>query len=94
MLTPDCVLRSPFIVHSHMAKWCSILPSDKKYACCFGVLEIDDMAKPSDEKKQPRQATQLDKFKAAARELETNNDPAAFDAKVRKIVKPAKPKGR
>ena len=52
------------------------------------------MVKPSNEKKQPRQPTQLDKFKAAARELETNNDPAAFDAKVRKIVKPAKPKGR
>jgi hypothetical protein len=52
------------------------------------------MSKSPSPKKPPRQPSQLDKFKAAARELETNNDPAAFDAKVRKIVKPAKRKGR
>lgn len=39
---------------------------------------------------------QIDKFKAAARELETNDDPAAFDRKMRgmklQTKKPPKPK--
>lgn len=39
---------------------------------------------------------QIDKFKAAARELETNNDPAEFDRKVKgmklQTKKPPKPK--
>lgn len=39
---------------------------------------------------------QIDKFKAAARELETNNDPEAFDRRMKrlKLTKPetAKPK--
>lgn len=43
--------------------------------------------------KEPPAPSQADKFKAAARELGTNDDPKAFDAKVRKIAKP-KPKGR
>ena len=40
--------------------------------------------------------SQLDKFKAAARELETDDDEARFDERVRKLVKhkpvPEKPK--
>jgi len=39
---------------------------------------------------------QIDKFKLAARELETNNDPAEFDRKVKgmklQTKKPPKPK--
>jgi hypothetical protein len=38
--------------------------------------------------------TQAEKFKAAARKVGTDNDPAAFDAKVRKLAKPAKTKTR
>jgi hypothetical protein len=42
------------------------------------------------------QKSQGDKFKAAARELETNNDPAEFDRKVKgmklQTKKPPKPK--
>lgn len=39
------------------------------------------------------QPTQLDRFKEAARELETDDDEAAFNEKLRKLVnqKPAKP---
>lgn len=33
----------------------------------------------------PKAETQADKFRAAARELETNNDPAEFDRKLRKM---------
>ena len=33
------------------------------------------------------QSPQLDKFKQAARELETDNDEARFDERLRKIVK-------
>lgn len=32
--------------------------------------------------------TQLDKFKKAARDLETDDDEARFDERVRKLVKP------
>ncbi len=43
------------------------------------------------------QKSQADKFKDAARELETNNDPAAFDRKMKgmklQTKKPPKPKG-
>ena len=35
----------------------------------------------------PDQPTQLDKFKEAARELETDDDEARFDERLRKIVK-------
>ena len=31
--------------------------------------------------------SQLDKFKEAARELETDDDPARFDERLRKLVK-------
>lgn len=44
---------------------------------------------------------QIDKFKAAARELETNNDPAEFDRKMKRLQlkkpptkKTSKAKGR
>ena len=37
--------------------------------------------------------TQLDKFKQAARELETDDDEARFDERVRKLVK-HKPVGK
>lgn len=40
------------------------------------------MPSPSKDKKL-HQPTQQEKFKAAARELETNNDPAEFDRKVK-----------
>lgn len=36
---------------------------------------------------EPEQ-TQLDKFKEAARQLETDDDEARFDERVRKLVKP------
>ena len=40
-------------------------------------------------------ATQLDKFKEAARELETDDDPARFEERLKKLVKhkpvPGKP---
>ncbi len=36
--------------------------------------------------------TQLDKFKAAARELETDDDEERFDEKLKKLAK-AKPEG-
>ena len=35
----------------------------------------------------PDQPTQLDKFKEAARELETDDNEARFDERLRKIVK-------
>jgi hypothetical protein len=35
----------------------------------------------------PASESQLDKFKAAARELETDDDEARFDERVRKLVK-------
>lgn len=42
--------------------------------------------------------SQADKFKAAARELETDNDPAEFDRKMKGLKlqtkKPPKPKGK
>lgn len=45
-------------------------------------------------KKEPN-VTQADKFKQAARELETNNDPAEFDRKMKgmklQTKKPPKP---
>ncbi len=34
-----------------------------------------------------RQKTQLDKFKEAARELETDDDEARFDERMRKLVR-------
>lgn len=34
-----------------------------------------------------REPTQLDKFKQAARELETDDDEARFDEKMRKLMK-------
>lgn len=40
------------------------------------------MSNPSKDK-NARQSTQADKFKAAARELETDNDPAKFDRKMK-----------
>jgi hypothetical protein len=36
---------------------------------------------------QDGQKSQLDKFKQAARELETDDDEARFDERVRKLVK-------
>lgn len=36
--------------------------------------------------------TQLDKFREAARELETDDSEEAFDAKLKKIAKPHPPK--
>jgi hypothetical protein len=33
--------------------------------------------------------TQLDKFKEAARELDTDNDPERFKERLKKLVKPA-----
>lgn len=35
----------------------------------------------------PAEQTQLDKFKEAARDLETDDDEARFDERLRKIVK-------
>ena len=35
----------------------------------------------------PPQKTQADRFKEAARQLETDDDEAAFNAKLRKLVK-------
>lgn len=44
---------------------------------------------------EPRQ---IDKFRAAARELETNDDPAEFDRKMKRMKlttkKPSKPKNK
>ena len=39
-----------------------------------------------------RESTQLDKFKQAARELETDDSEEAFDAMVKKIAKAPPPK--
>jgi hypothetical protein len=36
--------------------------------------------------------TQLDRFKEAARQLETDDDEARFDAKLKKVAKASKPK--
>jgi hypothetical protein len=36
----------------------------------------------------PEQPTQLDKFKGAARELETDDDPARWDETLKKVAKP------
>lgn len=38
--------------------------------------------------------SQLDKFKEAARQLETDDDPERFKERLRKIVKHQKEKGR
>ncbi len=35
-----------------------------------------------------KEPTQLDKFKAAARELETDDDEARFDEKLKRVAKP------
>ncbi len=35
----------------------------------------------------PEEPSQLDKFKSAARELETDDDEARFDERMRKLVK-------
>ena len=37
---------------------------------------------------------QLDRFKEAARELETDDDPKAFEKRIAKIAKPKAPKAR
>jgi len=59
------------------------------------AIEIN--AVPNSMKKQ----TQLDKFKEAARALETNNNPAEFDRKMKRLKlttaptkKPSKAKGQ
>ncbi|WP_417409456.1 hypothetical protein [Hoeflea sp.] len=41
---------------------------------------------------QDKAKNQIDKFKEAARELETDNDEASFDEKLRRVIKSPPPK--
>lgn len=43
------------------------------------------------ETEKPNGQSQLDKFKEAARELETNEDEAEFDRALKKVAKAEKP---
>jgi hypothetical protein len=52
-----------------------VLPPFVVYARIMEILQMSD------------EPTQLDKFKEAARDLETDDDEARFDERLRKIVK-------